>query len=66
GDLEEVDAQYRSVLTSGRIRGIISLIPDEWLTGEEQRQIYSQFLESRIAASHIFVKEAQYARKSLI
>jgi hypothetical protein len=81
GELEAVDAEYRSLLTSERIRGIISLIPDEWLSSgappafsdglssvsaNELRQVYIHFLESRIAASHIFVKEAQYARKSLI
>lgn len=80
-ELEEVDSAFRSLLTSDRIRAIISLIPDEWLTGGtpaaftdglpsapagELRQVYIQFLESRIAASHIFVKEAQYARESLI
>ena len=69
GELEEVDVAFRALLTAERIRAIISLIPDEWLTGgpaDELRQVYIQFLESRIAASHIFVKEAQYARKSLI
>lgn len=72
-ELEEVAKEFRTLLTSERIRSIVSVIPDEWLTGWPQaaspyeiRQVYSQFLESRIAASSIFVKEAQYARKSLI
>jgi len=72
-ELEKVDREFRSILTGERIRSIVSLIPDEWLTGwsqtgspDELRQVYIQFLVTRIAASHIFVKEAQYARKSII
>ncbi len=71
--LDAVDAIFRQVLTPERIQAIVSLIPDEWLAGElsdesagEQRQVYSRFLEKRIATSEIFVKEAQYARKALI
>jgi hypothetical protein len=71
--LETVDAEFRSVLTPERIHSIVSLIPDEWLadgsSGEsasEQRQVYVQFLESRLASSAIFVQEAQYARKALV
>jgi hypothetical protein len=72
-ELEAVDKEFRSILTNERIRSIVALIPDEWLTGwsqtgspDELRQVYIQFLESRIAASQIFVKEAQYVRQSLI
>lgn len=72
-ELDEIDAIFRSVLTSEYIRSIVALIPDEWLTetistgsAAEQREVYAQFLETRIAMSEIFVKEAQYARKSLI
>lgn len=64
-ELEKADEEFRSLLTPERIRTIVSLIPDEWLTGDT-RHIYTHFLESRIAASSIFVKEALYARKSLI
>ena len=72
-ELDTVDPEFRSILTPERIRAIVSLVPDEWLTGgaqagtaDELRQVYSRFLELRIAASQIFVKEAQYARQSLI
>lgn len=72
-DLEIVDVAYRSILNSERIHAIVSLVPDEWLTAEsafstaeEGRQVYAGFLEARIANSEIFVKEAQYARKTLI
>lgn len=72
-ELEDVDKEFRSILTNERIRSIVALIPDEWLTGWSQtgspdqlRQVYIQFLENRTAASQIFVKEAQYARQSVI
>jgi hypothetical protein len=72
-ELEEVDADFRVILTPERIRSIVSLVPDEWLMDEsttmtpaERRQVYVQFLETRVAASELFVKEAQNARKTLI
>lgn len=72
-ELDTVDAEFRSILNPKRIHSIISLIPDEWLAGDlsfasvgEHRQVYTQFLETRLANSQIFVKEAQYARKALI
>lgn len=72
-ELDAVDAQFRSVLTADRINAVVSLIPDEWLTSDspfesavEQRRAYAQFLETRIAHSHLFVQEAQYARKALV
>ena len=70
-ELEEVDADFRSLLTADRIRSIVGLIPEEWLSGvfatsADHRQAYAQFLESRIANSSIFVNEAQNARKELI
>jgi hypothetical protein len=71
--LETVDAAFRTLLSPEHIQHIVSLIPDEWLTeagafetAEEGRQMYAQFLNSRIASSEIFVKEAQNARKTLI
>ncbi|UFH52498.1 HipA family kinase [Spirosoma sp. KNUC1025] len=71
--LDEVDADFRERLTSERIAAIVSLVPDEWLTNPtisesptEQRQIYTRFLEDRLASSEIFVNEAKDARKALI
>jgi hypothetical protein len=71
--LTEVDAEFRAVLTPGRIRAIVDLVPDEWLATDlqeasvaERRQVYADFLITRIASSHIFVKEAQHAGKILI
>ncbi len=72
-DLETADEEFRKILTSERIRAIVSLIPDEWLSDEntfktkqEYRDAYAVFLETRIANSEIFVNEAQNARKALI
>ena len=72
-ELEAVDAVSRSILSPERIHSIVSLIPDEWLTdgssfasASEQRQVYVHYLETRLATSEIFVKEAQHARKALI
>lgn len=70
--LNEVDKEFHSILTNEIIRNIVDLIPDEWLDDpffnsvSEHREAYIQYLETRVAASKIFVKEAQYARKSLI
>lgn len=72
-ELKEVDTAFKAILTDELITSIVSLIPEEWLTdesgqetAEERRQVYRQFLISRIANSEVFVKEAQNARESLI
>jgi hypothetical protein len=70
-DLDAVDAAFKAILTDERIRAIVAMIPDEWLTGEESfespqqyKEAYIQFLTARIANSAIFVKEAQHARQT--
>jgi hypothetical protein len=72
-ELEEVDKAFRSILIPERLHAIVSLVPDEWLDpGEDHiqaaqnREVYAQFLTTRIASSAHFVKEAQYARQALI
>jgi len=72
-ELDVVDTQIKLILTTERLRSIINLIPDKWLTVEldfetpqQYREAYLQFLVSRIAHSQIFVKEAQDAAGSLI
>jgi hypothetical protein len=70
--LEETDSWCRNILTNERIRSIVNLLPDEWLENEDgepveaRREVYAGFLDSRIAASEIFVKEAQNARSVFI
>jgi len=72
-ELDRVNDSLRPVLTKGRIDSIVSLIPDEWLTGEpafstidEHRKAYTKFLEERVLHSDQFVKEANNARESLV
>jgi hypothetical protein len=72
-ELENVNTVFSALLTPGRIRAIVSLIPDEWLVDEptfssvdEHRHAYVKFLELRVANAGFFVKEAQYAREALV
>ncbi|MEO6539378.1 MAG: aminotransferase class I and II, partial [Ferruginibacter sp.] len=71
--LDSVDKDLRLILSNERIRSIVDLVPDEWLAGDEafqstaeHREMYVQFLETRLAHSENFIKEAQHAGKSLI
>ncbi|MBC5773022.1 aminotransferase class I and II [Pontibacter sp. KCTC 32443] len=73
-ELDEVDTAFKAILTEERIAAIVALVPDEWLatvespfeTVEEHRQAYATFLNTRIAHSETFIREAQHARKALI
>lgn len=70
-ELAAADAAGRTQLTPDRLRAIVALVPDEWLTNEdisadEQRAAYVSFLETRLAAAETFVQEAQDAREALI
>ncbi|WP_420151000.1 HipA family kinase [Spirosoma sp.] len=72
-ELDAVDTDFRRLLTPERIASIVSLVPDEWLMNglpeestDAQRQIYTQFLEDRLASSEIFVNAAKDARKALV
>lgn len=72
GKLDEVNDMYGKLLSSDKIRHIVSLIPNEWLndvafeSAEANRSAYATFLENRIANSDFFVNEAKHARASLI
>jgi hypothetical protein len=69
-ELEVVDEKFRSLLLPDRIDSILSLVPDEWLSGigassvDEARNVYRQFLANRLSFN--FIKEAQHARQALI
>ena len=72
-ELDTVDQPSKEVLSKEFIRQVISLIPSEWLENEpafqsvdEHREAYIEFLNTRIAHSQIFVKEAKHARESII
>lgn len=70
--LHEADAYAKSILTPDRIRDIVNLVPDDWLRStegvspQEARDVYRQFLEMRLAASDVFVNEAQHARGTAV
>jgi hypothetical protein len=67
-ELDVVDGQFKSILTETKIREVVNLIPDEWLEDEnitaiQKREVYIQFLITRLAASATFIEEANYARE---
>ena len=71
--LDQVDTEFKSILTDEALQNIVNLIPDEWLiwegseqTPQEVREVYLNFLKIRRDNSENFVKEAQDARKTLI
>jgi hypothetical protein len=69
--LEEADEKFQSVLTSEKLKSIMDLIPDEWLNADgqpatETRDMYYRFLQIRLGASKIFIKEAENARAALV
>jgi hypothetical protein len=72
-ELETVDTEFKAILTNERIRAIVNLLPDDWLndassenTANQRREVYYQFLITRLAASSTFIIQAQNARTSLI
>lgn len=72
-NLVEIDRKFKEILTSAKIREIVSLIPDEWLnldgtlaSTEQHRGIYADFLITRLEHSEIFIKEAAHARQTSI
>jgi len=72
-ELDKVNDELKKIFTKELFTDIVNLIPAEWLEGEEEfksvkehREAYIEFLETRIAHSEIFVKEAENARESII
>lgn len=71
--LDEVNTEYRTLLTEEKIRSITALIPAEWMQWEElelspaeAREVYTQFLLTRLNNSDIFINQAKHARQTLI
>jgi hypothetical protein len=67
--LKEVDAEFKALLTNEILEEIVNTIPVEWLqwedtdeTPETLRNVYLQFLQTRLNNSEIFVNQAQNAR----
>ena len=68
-ELTLVDEEIKNVLTVDKLTEIVNLIPTEWLvwndtdkTPDELKNMYLQFLVTRLNHSHIFINEAQNAR----
>jgi len=71
--LSETDTAFKKLLTPEVLESIVNLIPEDWLQWEEVedspaelRNVYLQFLLTRLNHSEIFIKEAQNAREKLI
>ncbi len=67
--LEEVNEEFKLILNTDLITNIVATIPDEWLQWEDTdlkpdqiREVYTQFLLTRLNNSDIFVNEAKNAR----
>ena len=68
--LREADLFAKEHLNDEFFRNLVDLIPDEWLqwndadeTPDEIRQVYFQFMKTRLANSEIFLNEAENARR---
>jgi hypothetical protein len=71
--LEQVNAEFKALLTEQKINSVVNLLPDSWLqwdgldqTPDEVRNVYSIFLLTRLNNSQTFVNQAQNARQALI
>ena len=67
--LKEVDAEFKALLSHEILEEIVNTIPLEWLQWEDTdeepetlRNVYLQFLQTRLNHSEIFVNQAQNAR----
>ncbi|MDL2142229.1 aminotransferase class I and II [Flavobacterium tructae] len=67
--LKEVDAEFKALLSHEILEEIVNTIPLEWLQWEDTeeepetlRNVYLQFLLTRLNHSEIFVNQAQNAR----
>ncbi|MBX3050644.1 MAG: hypothetical protein KF753_04160 [Caldilineaceae bacterium] len=69
GNLAAADERAKETLAGMDWAKLVATIPDEWLGGEEifpdsaaQRQGYVDYLTARLAASSVFVQEAEKGR----
>src|SRR5690606_38733496 len=71
-ELKEADRILKAKLTGPVIERMVQLVPDVWLedvdgqSPAEARDVYRRFLEMRVAASEVFVNEAQDARERIV
>ena len=64
--LNEVNKEALGMITPERIEGILSIVPDEWLTmafgdAVNGRSIYQQYLQNRLSITDLLIKEATNA-----
>ncbi len=69
--LDEAHEACTRLLTPEIIENIAALVPDSWLQSDltaaaENRQVYIDFLNTRMRYAPLFVKAAQHARTALI
>ncbi len=71
--LAEVDAEFQALLSEKVLENTVNLIPENWLqwedtddTPEKIREVYFNFLKSRLENSSIFLKYAQDARTAIV
>jgi hypothetical protein len=71
--LNEINSKFSAVVSTDIISDIVALIPNQWLVENdpsfsvsEKRQVYMEFLETRLSITEQLVKEANDARKALI
>lgn len=71
--LEEAHSEFTTKLNDVIINEIVNQIPEDWLQWEdgsispdEIKDVYCQFLSTRLSNAEVFLKQAQDARKTLI
>jgi len=72
-ELEIVNKEFKNILTEYVIENIVAAVPEQWLKNEtaflsveEHRKAYIEFLVTRMNHSEIFVNEAKHAREAII
>src|SRR5690606_37862284 len=71
--VEEINDKYSALFSPETIKGILEIIPDEWLVEEgreltpnEVREVYFQFLVRRLANSNVFLNQIANERKNIV
>lgn len=65
--MDEADAELKQLLTPEKIDSIVAAIPISWMLYEDEqavRNMYSQFLKSRISQTEVFITEIKNASAS--
>ncbi len=73
GALPEADAALTTLLTPEVLRGVLGLVPDDWLRDEpgfgdpdEVRSAYVGYLSARLEEPRVWVQALEDAREQLI